>query len=74
MKRIEYLRSATILTTLALLLFVPYRRTVAGELKTSTVAALFAADEDVLSENTDVVLHRASQLPIDQQFDYLAGR
>ena len=57
MKQIEYLRSATILTILALLLFVPCGRTVADELPTSTVAALFSADEDVLSENTDIIVH-----------------
>lgn len=33
---------------------------------------LFAADEDVLSENTDVIIRRASEMSIDQQFDYLA--
>ena len=72
-KQIEFIGTAKLVATLALLLLATNERVLSDELRTSTVAALFAGDESVLSENTDAVLRRVSELPSDQQFDALAN-
>ena len=72
-KRIALLRSIKLTTTLAFLLFAASGRTLSDEMKPATAAALFATDEDVLSENTDAVLRHASDLPVEQQLDFLAN-
>ncbi|MBL8817192.1 MAG: DUF1583 domain-containing protein [Planctomyces sp.] len=69
MTRIEFSR----LTVLTLLLLTSTGdRIFSDEVRTSAVAALFAADEAILSENTDLILRRASALPLDRRFDVLA--
>lgn len=63
--------SRTMVTVLLLAWFVAHSAAFAAESNATAVTLLFAADEAVLSQNTDVVLRRVSALPIDQQFDYL---
>ncbi len=55
-----------------MLLFANIESVLGVEFKRAAVAGVFAADEAILSDNTDAVLRNASALPTDQQFEYLS--
>lgn len=64
--------AGTILTVIYLSWFAAHSATLAGESIEDSAACLFEQDEDVVSENIEVVVRRAAELSPELKFDYLA--